>query len=157
MRDEGAARGAFQDGVFSYRIRVGWGDCDPAQIAYTARLPDFGLQTIDAWWEALMGYGWYEMNRDKGFGTPFVHLSCDFRAPVTPRHPLICKLKPVKLGTRSLEFDFAGFRKQFAGNQGWHQGRPQRMGSCRVTSLVPSGKTASICTSCTSSATPSIT
>lgn len=110
MRDEGAARGAFQDGVFNYRIRVGWGDCDPAQIAYTARLPNFGLQTIDAWWEALMGYGWYEMNRDKGFGTPFVHLSCDFRAPVTPRHPLICKLKPVKLGTRSLEFDFAGFQ-----------------------------------------------
>ena len=108
MGDAPAA--GFADGVFTHLIRVGWGDCDPAQIAYTGRLPDFGLIAIDAWWEALMGYGWFVMNAQKGFGTPFVHLSCDFRAPVTPRHPLVCRLKPVKLGASSLEFDFAGFQ-----------------------------------------------
>lgn len=105
-----APGGRFTDGVFTHEIRVGWGDCDPAQIAYTGRLPEFGLQSIDAWWEALMGYGWFQMNLEQGFGTPFVHLSCDFRAPVTPRHRLICRLKPVRLGRSSLEFDFAGFQ-----------------------------------------------
>jgi 4-hydroxybenzoyl-CoA thioesterase len=97
-------------GVFTHEIRVGWGDCDPAKIAYTGRLPDFALQTIDAWWEHLMGYGWFEMNLEKGYGTPFVHLSCEFRSPVTPKHRLICKLKPARLGTSSLEFDFAAYQ-----------------------------------------------
>lgn len=99
-----------RDGVFTRRIQVGWGDCDPAGIAYTARLPDFGLQTVDAWWREVLGYGWYEMNLDHGFGTPFVHLSFDFRAPVTARHGLDCRLKPVRLGTTSLEFDLAGYQ-----------------------------------------------
>ena len=98
------------DGVFTHEIRVGWGDCDPAQIAYTARLPDFGLRTIDAWWEAILGYGWFEMNLEKGWGTPFVHLACNFKSPVTPRHRLVCKLKPVRLGRSSLAFDLAAYQ-----------------------------------------------
>ncbi len=106
MKDTGPSG----DGVFTCEHKVGWGDCDPARIAYTSRLPDYGVRTIDAWWEHLLGYGWFEMNLEHGFGTPFVHLSCDFRAPVTPKHPLICQLKPVRLGNSSLEFDFAGYQ-----------------------------------------------
>ena len=32
--------------------RVGWGDCDPARIAFTGRLAAFALEAIDAWWGA---------------------------------------------------------------------------------------------------------
>ena len=35
--------------TFVHEIRVGWGDCDPAKIAYTGRLPAFALEAIDAW------------------------------------------------------------------------------------------------------------
>lgn len=32
---------------FVWQRRVGFGDCDPAQIAYTGRIPDFALEAID--------------------------------------------------------------------------------------------------------------
>ncbi|WP_299286496.1 thioesterase family protein [uncultured Tateyamaria sp.] len=90
---------------FTHEIRVTWGDCDPARIAYTARLPWFALDAINAWWEAhLGGDGWYQLELDHNIGTPFVHLSMDFRAPVTPRHRLICEVWPTRLGERSITF-----------------------------------------------------
>jgi acyl-CoA thioesterase FadM len=90
---------------FTHEIRVGWGDCDPAKIAYTGRLPWFALEAIDAWWEHhLGGDGWFQMELDRGTGTPFVHMSLDFRSPVTPRHRLICEVWPTRLGNSSIEF-----------------------------------------------------
>lgn len=92
-----------------HMIRVGWGDCDPARIAYTARLPAFALEAIDAWWEHhLGGDGWYQMEIDRNVGTPFVRLEMDFRAPVTPRHRLVCHVWPVRLGTTSVTFRVDG-------------------------------------------------
>ena len=37
--------------TFAHSVRIGWGDCDPAKIAYTGRLPWFALEAINAWWE----------------------------------------------------------------------------------------------------------
>jgi len=94
---------------FVHEIRVTWGDCDPARIAYTARLPWFALDAINAWWEAhLGGDGWYQLELDRNIGTPFVHLSMDFRAPVTPRHRLQCEVWPSRLGDRSITFSMLG-------------------------------------------------
>lgn len=89
-------------------IRVSWGDCDPARIAYTARIPAWALEAINGWWEAHFGGGWYQMELDHGFGTPFVHMSLDFRAPITPRHRLLCEVAPTRLGTTSVEFAVVG-------------------------------------------------
>lgn len=94
---------------FAHEIRVAWGDCDPARIAYTGRIPNWALDAIDAWWEHhLGGDGWYQMELDRNLGTPFVHMSLDFRAPVTPRHRLMCAVAPVRLGTSSIEFRVVG-------------------------------------------------
>lgn len=91
--------------IFTHEIRVTWGDCDPAKIAYTARLPWFALDAINAWWEhASGGYSWYHMEVDQNIGTPFVHMSLDFRSPVTPRHRLKCQVWPLKLGDTSIRF-----------------------------------------------------
>jgi len=58
---------------FVWRRRVGFGDCDPARIAYTGRIPEFALKAIDAFWEDLLdGDNWFRMNVDQGIGTPFV-------------------------------------------------------------------------------------
>lgn len=82
-----------------------WGDCDPARIAYTGRLPWFALDAINAWWEAhLGGDGWFQMELDRNVGTPFVRLEMDFFRPVTPRHELVCSVWPVRLGTTSIAF-----------------------------------------------------
>jgi acyl-CoA thioesterase FadM len=94
---------------FVHEIRVTWGDCDPARIAYTARIPWFALDAINAWWEAhLGGDGWFQMEIDRDMGTPFVHMSMDFRSPVTPRHRLMCSVAPTRLGATSIEFCVIG-------------------------------------------------
>lgn len=90
---------------FVHEIRVTWGDCDPAKIAYTGRLPAMALDAINAWWEEhLGGDGWFQLELDRNVGTPFVHLSLDFRSPVTPRHRLHCEVRPQHLGDKSITF-----------------------------------------------------
>ena len=96
--------------MFEHTIRVTWGDCDPAKIAYTGRLPWFALDAINAWWEHHLGDGWFQMELDRNMGTPFVHMSMDFRSPVTPRHPLVCQVWPNKLGETSVGFHVAAFQ-----------------------------------------------
>lgn len=94
---------------FVHPINVTWGDCDPARIAYTARLPHFALDAINAWWEAhLDGDGWFQMEIDRNVGTPFVSLSMEFRNPVTPRHTLMCETFPTRLGGKSITFAVNG-------------------------------------------------
>lgn len=101
--------GERETGDFTYVRRVGWGHCDPAGIAYSAYLPEFALEAIDAWWEDLLdGDGWFQMEMDRKVGTPFVHMSLDFRHPVTPRHRLELTVWPAKLGTRSITFRVDG-------------------------------------------------
>lgn len=101
----------FAQSAYEHEIRVSWGDCDPAKIAYTGRIPNWALEAINAWWEAhLGGDGWFQMELDRGVGTPFVHMSLDFRSPITPRHRLMCKVAPTKLGTKSITFRVEGFQ-----------------------------------------------
>ncbi len=95
--------------AFEYPINVTWGDCDPARIAYTARLPAFALEAINGWWEShLDGDGWYQMELDRNVGTPFVKLGMEFAHPVTPRHRLMCEVFPTRLGEKSITFCVKG-------------------------------------------------
>ena len=95
--------------AFRHVIKVAWGDCDPARIVYTGRLPWFALDAINAWWKhTLNGDGWYQMEIDHNLGTPFVRLEMDFSAPVTPRHELSCFVWPVRLGDTSITFRVDG-------------------------------------------------
>lgn len=95
---------------FEHEIRVSWGDCDPANIVYTGRLPMFALEAINAWWEDHTGNGWYQMELDRNVGTPFVSMKLDFRVPITPRHRLICRVWPARLGETSVEFRVDGYQ-----------------------------------------------
>lgn len=99
-----------QSKVFTHVITVRWADCDPAKIAYTGRLPNFALEAIDAWWGVHTGYDWFHGNVDRNVGTPFVHLSMDFRSPVTPRHPLVCEVRLLRLGESSIRFSVRGLQ-----------------------------------------------
>jgi acyl-CoA thioesterase FadM len=94
--------------IFEHGIRVTWGDCDPAKIVYTARIPWFALDAINAWWEHHTGDGWFQMELDRNLGTPFVSMSIDFRSPITPRHLLNCRVWPNRLGETSVGFHVEG-------------------------------------------------
>ena len=97
-----------RSGVFTHAIKVRWADCDPARIAYTGRIPNFALEAIEEWWGSQIGMDWYHGNIDRDIGTPFVHLSVDFRSPVTPRHLLICEVALVHVGESSVRFSVRG-------------------------------------------------
>lgn len=99
-----------QANVFSHTVTVRWADCDPARIAYTGRIPNFALEAIDEWWAVHTGADWFRGNIDQNLGTPFVHMSLDFRHPVTPRHPLICEVRLLRLGESSIRFSVKGFQ-----------------------------------------------
>lgn len=94
--------------AFEHEITVGWADCDPAAIAFTGRVPYWALEAIDAFWREVVGADWYTLNLDHNIGTPFVHLSLDFTAPVTPRHKLICSVEVADLGNTSISFRVRG-------------------------------------------------
>jgi 4-hydroxybenzoyl-CoA thioesterase len=98
-RDAESGRIESQPPPFVHRIRVRWGDCDPAAIAYTPRIPAWALEAIEAWWEHHAGIDWYHINIDRDLGTPFVRMSLDFRSPVTPRHILECEVVLTRLGS----------------------------------------------------------
>ncbi len=99
--------------TFVHCISVSWGDCDPAKIAYTGRLPTFALEAINAWWESVLeGDGWFQMELDRNVGTPFVRLEMDFKKPVTPRHKLMCHVWPVRLGNTSITFRVDGLQNE---------------------------------------------
>lgn len=97
-------------GPYIHDITVGWGDCDPAQIAYTANIPTWSLKAIEAWYQACLGLNWYTINLDQGIGTPFVHLDFDMVSPVTPRALLACKVYVRRIGRSSLAHRVEAFQ-----------------------------------------------
>ena len=94
--------------VFVHRRRIGWWDTDAAAIAYTARFPQFCMEALEAWFIDRLGVDWYTLNRERGIGTPFVHLSIDFRSPLTPRDELATEVRLAWLGGSSLRFALTG-------------------------------------------------
>ena len=99
-----------QEKPFRYSIRVRWGDCDPARIAYTANIPGWAVIAIEEWWKHHAGVDWYEINIDHHTGTPFVHMKLDFRSPVTPRHMLDCDVRMTRLGSRSVTHELKAYQ-----------------------------------------------
>jgi len=94
---------------FLWERRVGFGDCDPAQIAFTGRIVDFALEALDAFWDdTLDGAGWYAMAVDKGQGMPFVRIEMDFMRPISPRLPLRFRVKPQEIGRSSIKIWMQG-------------------------------------------------
>ncbi|WP_338664391.1 thioesterase family protein [Pararoseomonas sp. SCSIO 73927] len=93
---------------FVHARRVKWGESDPARIAYTARFLDFSMDAIEAFLLDRLGAGFYELNVDRGVGTPFVHVELDFRSPLTPRDELETEVRLVRLGGGSLGFAVRG-------------------------------------------------
>ncbi|HEV2604651.1 MAG TPA: thioesterase family protein [Microvirga sp.] len=95
--------------VYAHRRQIGWGDTDPARIAYTGRFADFMLEAIEGWYRDRLGTDWYRLNIDEGIGTPFVHLSLDFRSPVTPREAIDVEVRVARVGRTSLSFKIAAY------------------------------------------------
>ncbi len=95
---------------FVHTMTVAWSDCDPALIVYTGRIPYFALEAIEVWWKKITGFDWYTLNIDRNIGTPFVHMSLDFKSPVTPRQDLRCVVELMSIGNRSITHRVCGWQ-----------------------------------------------
>ncbi len=98
-------------GALVHSITITWGDCDPAQIAYTANIPRWGLDAIEAWYRHCIGVDWYTLNLHRGIGTPFVSLGFEFKSPVMPPAPLDVRVTVSRIGNSSLSHAVEGSQR----------------------------------------------
>ena len=92
---------------FVHRRQISWGDTDAARIVYTARVPHFAIEAIEAWFIDRLGFGFYDMDALHGFGTPFVHMQVDFRSRMTPHDRIATRVLLERMGHSSLTFALA--------------------------------------------------
>ena len=93
---------------YFYIRRIRWGDTDTAKIGYTGVFPQIGMEAIEDFSLDVLGENWYENTIDKGRGNPFVHLSIDFHASITPHDTLYVGVWIEKIGRTSLSYLLEG-------------------------------------------------
>lgn len=89
---------------------INWSDTDAAQIVYTVRFLDYVMEAVEGWFRSVVGTSWFEMNVDRGIGTPVVSVNFDFSAPLTPRDALRLTVLVERAGRASISFKILGDR-----------------------------------------------
>ena len=89
-----------------YPIRVRWGDCDPAGIAYTAHFFDWFHQAMESWFDTVLKHPYADLILKQRVGFPNVHTEADFQLPCRLGEDLVLDLRLGKLGTSSFRLDF---------------------------------------------------
>ncbi|MFC0342486.1 acyl-CoA thioesterase [Paracoccus niistensis] len=101
--------------VYRYSYHMGFGDCDPAGIAYTGALVNAALRAIDRFLgDVTAGRGWYAMSVSLGAGMPFAHLDVDFVSPVRGDADLDFTVEVTRLGQTSIGFRATGWQRSEA-------------------------------------------
>lgn len=78
-----------------------FGDCDISGTAYFPAYLDILNGVNEEFWSHI-GYPWHEIIWNQGWGTPTVHLSCDFAKPSMFGEELTFELRILKLGRSSI-------------------------------------------------------
>lgn len=78
-----------------------FGDCDISGTAYFPSYLNILNGVNEEFWEKL-GWPWYEIIWNHRWGTPTVHLSCDFSAPSFFGEALTFELRVLKVGRSSV-------------------------------------------------------
>ena len=83
---------------------VRFSDTDPFGIAHYPRIVDAIHETSDMLMEAI-GWPFWEMSRERGFGLPLVEMNFEFENPVEAGDDVTIELTPT-LGNRSVKFEY---------------------------------------------------
>jgi 4-hydroxybenzoyl-CoA thioesterase len=78
-----------------------FGDCDISGTAYFPAYLDILNGVNEEFW-AKLGYPWHEMIWNERWGTPTVHISCDFSIPSLFGEELTFEVSVVKVGRSSV-------------------------------------------------------
>ncbi|MDA0361549.1 MAG: thioesterase family protein [Proteobacteria bacterium] len=78
-----------------------FGDCDISGTAYYPAYMNILNGVIEEFW-SVIGWPWHEIIWEERWGTPTVHLSCDFSKPSLFGEKLTFRLYVMKVGKSSL-------------------------------------------------------
>ena len=87
--------------IFVTERELRFGDCDISGTAYFPSYLDILNSVNEEFW-ATMGYAWHHIIWNERWGTPTVHLSCDFSKPSFFGETLRFELGVIKLGRSSV-------------------------------------------------------
>ena len=65
--------------VHVYRLRVKFGDCDPAGIVYYPKFFDWFHQAMESWFDNVLGAPYASVIWDRKIGFPAAHTQADFK------------------------------------------------------------------------------
>jgi len=91
---------------FTTERRLHFGDCDISGTAYYPAYLNMLNGVVEEFW-AHIGYPWHEIIWKERWGTPTVHLSCDFSKPSFFGDTLVFRLTVVKVGKSSVRLTHA--------------------------------------------------
>jgi 4-hydroxybenzoyl-CoA thioesterase len=87
--------------AFTTDRTLGFGDCDFSGTAYYPAYLNMLNGVVEEFWTSL-GWPWHRIIPDEGWGTPTVHLSCDFAKASRMGDLLTFRLSVLKIGRSSL-------------------------------------------------------
>ena len=83
---------------------VRFSDADPFGIAHYPRIVDALHETSDVFMQEI-GFPFWEISQEHGFGLPLVEMNFEFERPVEAGDEVVIELTP-SLGTRSVRFEY---------------------------------------------------
>ncbi|WP_254274451.1 acyl-CoA thioesterase [Haloarcula marina] len=98
---------------------VRFSDTDPFGIAHYPRIVDALHETSDMFMEDI-GYPFWEISQDQGFGLPLVEMNFEFASPVEAGDEVTIALTP-DVGDRSVRFEYTATCEGTVAFEGYEQ------------------------------------
>ena len=89
---------------FTTERRLNFGDCDVSGTAYYPAYLNLLNGVVEEFWSHI-GFPWHEVIPKERWGTPTVHLTCNFAKPSVFGDQLIFRLTITKVGRSSLTIE----------------------------------------------------
>jgi len=90
---------------------VQWGECDPAGMVYTTQFLDYVMETVEGFFRDVIGFGFLEMHKKHGYGSPTISTKLDFQKPLRGGDPFMVELRIAKLSRSTITYDIKGRNK----------------------------------------------
>lgn len=88
------------------RVRVGWGQCDPAGIVYFPRFFELFHEAMESWFDRALQLPYHDVIVARRIGLPSVHTEADFVRPTRFGEDVCVELRVLRLGRSSIELGY---------------------------------------------------
>ncbi len=96
--------GELSHGLFSYRRRVAFGECDPARIYYTPRAVDYALEAVEAWFGSVLDVSFADLIDRRGLEISVMRVDCDFVRPLVAGQVFQARIRACGIEGENIRF-----------------------------------------------------